>query len=85
MSTFQHDDIKTARNLLLTEVALIAVFTGLTFVFDNLLFMVLGIIAISIATNTIWAIRLILKKPTNYALYAALLQLPLTIIIVLFT
>ncbi|MFP9100167.1 hypothetical protein ACLI09_14040 [Flavobacterium sp. RHBU_24] len=77
-------DIKTARNLLITEVVLIAAFVGLTFVIDNLLYMVCGIITVSILANLFWGIRLLIRKPQYYKLYAALLQLPLLIIIVLF-
>jgi hypothetical protein len=77
-------DIKTALKLLVTEVVMIAVFIGFTFVSDGLLYLVWGGLLITILVNLFWGIRLYIRKPKGYALWTLLLQLPLIIVLALF-
>lgn len=75
MVTMDNADIQTARKILITEVGLTAIFIVLSEFFPGILYMLLSIILVSFIANITWSVRLLLRKPTGYIIYALLMLL----------
>lgn len=69
-------DLKTARNLIITEFIALSAFTILGLFNSFSMFMAVGVVLISIPLNLFWIFRLLYNKPPKYGFYIAGLVLP---------
>lgn len=74
-------DIKTAGNILITEVLCIVVFLVLAPLQNFMVFMAVAVVIISIPVNLFWIIRLMANKPEKYKAYIVLLLLPIVLFV----
>jgi hypothetical protein len=75
MDTARHDDIKTTRKILISEVLLVAAFIGLANFSSFISTLLVAVVVLSFAINIAWAVHLLTNRPPGYGLYALLMLL----------